>query len=566
MNISFLRLFFFGAISLTLTFTLGYVSLRAISRFTVKECMALAGAWGMALQSAIAFVNFLCGFSGRTFFLLATAGLFIISLWLLTRQLWQAEERENYRWLYLAILFWLVLLGMQFFVVLYSGGFYYGDWWMHFDIAQIFLGLQKTDTVYFGTYNVTSRTPLFNLFSSYYLALLENSFAVYQITAILPGVFLTLLIPLFLRPSLIPLAFFLVAFSPYLSNMITYPWPKVLATVYILTGIYFYLDLRNNPRTRVYSLSGIGCGVSWGLAFLSHPSAILYVIAPIIDNLWVNRKNLALVVRQLFFPLILMIAVCLPWYLWGISHFGLASIFQTAMGTTGGATASVRISDAFNNAWSTVYPLELSDAVQDRIQKGPGEGSELYILRYRLWNSWFRLYFSVLAGSITITLSAVLLTVFGKRVFGKVKGKPLFPRSFLVSVLASGFLGGCFLQPGFHRGGIIGESMTPIVVLLLLIVTEYLAMLPVRLKQLILFTIVGEFVLSRGIHLLFLGAEKTVVWDGNADLKTNYSLQFARDLIGTPIGLFMAIVALIIFLVIGWKTVSGGGDLRESLE
>jgi hypothetical protein len=109
---------------------------------------------------------------------------------------------------------------------------------MHFDIAQIFLGLQKTDTVYFGTYNVTSRTPLFNLFSSYYLALLENSFAVYQITAILPGVFLTLLIPLFLRPSLIPLAFFPVAFSPYLSNMITYPWPKVLATVYILTGIY----------------------------------------------------------------------------------------------------------------------------------------------------------------------------------------------------------------------------------------------------------------------------------------------------------------------------------------
>ncbi|MFM7790921.1 MAG: hypothetical protein ACKO90_23335, partial [Microcystis panniformis] len=112
----------------------------------------------------------------------------------------------------------------------------------------------------------------------------------------------------------------------------------------------------------------------------------------------------------------------------------------------------------------------------------------------------------------------------------------------------------------------IGESMTPIVVLLLLIVTEYLAMLPVRVKQLILFTIVGEFLLSRGIHLLFIGAEKTVVWDGNADLKTNYSLQFARDLIGTPIGLFMAIVALIIFLVIGWKTVSGGGDLGESLE
>jgi hypothetical protein len=134
---------------------------------------------------------------------------------------------------------------------------------------------------------------------------------------------------------------------------------------------------------------------------------------------------------------------------------------------------------------------------------------------------------------------------------------------FLISILAIGFWGGCFLQPGYHRGGVVGESMTPIIFFLLLTVTEYLAELMVKVQRLLLLTITIEFFLSRGIHLQFLGTEGSVVWDGNADLKANYGLVFARELIGSSIGLYMAIVALIALLAIAWKTRSGERGFLE---
>jgi hypothetical protein len=551
---SFAYLLLISILSLFLTFFLGYLGLRSLSQWSIDRCLALAGAWGIALQSALAFLNFLLGFSGKTFLVVATLGLFLLFFALLLRKPKREEQRGHYQWIYLPLLLWLALLGMQLFVLLYSGAGYYGDWWMHYDIARIYLGTQKLDTVYFEIYNVTSRTPLFNLFSSYYLGLFEESFSIYQILSILPGIALVTLIPLFLRPSLIPLAFSLVAFSPYFSNMISYPWPKILATVYILVSFYFYLDIRHNCRSRLYSVSGLACGLGWGLALLSHPSAILYVIALIIDNLWVNRHNLPLVARQTGFALIVAIAICLPWYLWGISQFGLASLFSTAARTTGTATAFGRIIDAINNSIATIFPLELIEAVTKRIVHGPGSGGEYHVLRYQLWNSWFRLYYGIFSGALTLTLLAVLVVGFWQRVSGKVRSHPLFPPSFLVSVFAIGFWGGCFLQPGYHRGGVVGESMTPLVVLLFFFAVEYLATLPVRVKQGAFLAVVLEFFLSRGIHLLFLGTEGSVVWDGNADLKGKYALVFARDIIGNSSGLWITTIPLILFLVIGWKS------------
>jgi ABC-type Mn2+/Zn2+ transport system permease subunit len=96
--------------------------------------------------------------------------------------------------------------------------------------------------------------------------------------------------------------------------------------------------------------------------------------------------------------------------------------------------------------------------------------------------------------------------------------------------------------------------MTPLVVLLFFFAVEYLATLPVRVKQGAFLAVVLEFFLSRGIHLLFLGTEGSVVWDGNADLKGKYALVFARDIIGNSSGLWITTIPLILFLVIGWKS------------
>jgi hypothetical protein len=196
---SFAYLLLISILSLFLTFFLGYLGLRSLSQWSIDRCLALAGAWGIALQSALAFLNFLLGFSGKTFLVVATLGLFLLFFALLLRKPKREEQRGHYQWIYLPLLLWLALLGMQLFVLLYSGAGYYGDWWMHYDIARIYLGTQKLDTVYFEIYNVTSRTPLFNLFSSYYLGLFEESFSIYQILSILPGIALVTLIPLFLN-------------------------------------------------------------------------------------------------------------------------------------------------------------------------------------------------------------------------------------------------------------------------------------------------------------------------------------------------------------------------------
>ena len=37
---------------------------------------------------------------------------------------------------------WLALLCMQLMLPIYTGADFYGDWWMHFDTSQFYLGLR----------------------------------------------------------------------------------------------------------------------------------------------------------------------------------------------------------------------------------------------------------------------------------------------------------------------------------------------------------------------------------------------------------------------------------------
>ncbi|MFM6406139.1 MAG: hypothetical protein ACKPGT_16330, partial [Microcystis sp.] len=115
----FFQLVVIAATALAITFSLGYIVLRAVTNLTVKECLALAGACGMALQGAIAFIGFLLGLSGRNFFILTTVALFTIAIALLLRKPRKTEPTGNYSWLYLLIVFWTTLVGIQLFVLIY---------------------------------------------------------------------------------------------------------------------------------------------------------------------------------------------------------------------------------------------------------------------------------------------------------------------------------------------------------------------------------------------------------------------------------------------------------------
>lgn len=553
---SLLQLVVFGITSLVLTFSLGYIILLAVTNLTLKECLALAGACGIAVQGAVAFIGFLLSLSGRTFFLLATLGLFTIAIALLLRRSVRNKSIGNHSWLYLLIVFWVSLLCIQLFVPIYSGAFWYGDWWMHYDIAQVYLGERGTDTVYFDSYPVTSRTPLFNLFSSYYLGLLENQFSTYQLSTILPGVFLLAALTLLIRPRQITLALILVAFNASINNNIIYPWPKALASLYIIASLYFYLDLRKSHRSFLGSQATVGCGISWGLAILSHQSSILYIAAMSADNIWIHRRRLSNGFKQLSVPLFIAVGLLLPWILWGIHEYSFTGFFlenNYYSLSPGSNTIAQRLIDTLRNAACTLVPYPLFSALSNF--------PEIYLKQ--TWNSWLRFYYNVLPGALTITMSCLLVSEAAKRCVRKSPLQSLFPDSLLLAVLFIGFFGGCFLQPGFNPAGIVGESMTPVILLLLLVATEYLLQLPIKLQQPILLMVAGEFAISRGLHLVALAMKHRVIWDNNIGLKVENNLVFARDLIKTPrLALMFTILAFLVLLAVGLRSSMVVGQKR----
>ncbi|GAB1541799.1 hypothetical protein NUACC21_44720 [Scytonema sp. NUACC21] len=575
-----LQLFLLALTALILTFTLGYISLRAVTNLTVKECLALAGGWGMALQGAIAFIGFLLSLSERHFFLLMTLGLLTIFVVLFLQKNISKEAQKlpihnlklsggisrqinsiadviylrqvfhrNYSWLYPLIGFWLTLVGIQLCIPLYSGGGWFGDWWYHYDIARVYLGKQATDTMYFG-YMVTSRTPLFNLFISYYLELFGDQFNTYQLISTLPGFFLLTTIPLLIGSKQVTLAMTLVALNPYINNVTIFPWPKILTTLYIIAGIYFYLDIRKTTSPTFFTPTALCCGMSLGLAILSHPSALIYVGVIVVDNIWLNRRSFTTLLSQLGVPLLIAFTVLLPWVLWGINEYGVTTFFHSASNTVGNTTISNRLIDAVKNALFTLEPYLLFDNFFN-INDFLHINTEItYIGK---WDSWLLLYYDILPGALTFTISSLLIFKGIKQFLKKVPLQSILPNSLLWGIIIIGFWGGCILQPGTNSAGIVGESMTPIVFVMLLVATEYLYTLPVQFKQFILLMVAGEFLDSRGIHLAFLAMGSPIVWDENIVLKVSHNLVFSRDLIGNSWAILIVVVGILISLMMGLK-------------
>jgi hypothetical protein len=365
----------------------------------------------------------------------------------------------------------------------------------------------------------------------------------------LPGIFLLTTIPLFIRSKQVTLAMTLVALNPYINNVTIFPWSKILTTLYVIAGIYFYLDLRKQTSPTFFT-TALCCGMSLGLAILSHPSALIYVGVIVVDNIWLNRRSFTTVLSQLVVPLLIAFAVLVPWVLWGINEYGVTKFFHSASNTVGNATIINRLIDALKNAVFTLEPYLLFDNFFN-INDFLHINTEItYIGK---WDSWLLLYYDILPGTLTFSISSLLFLKGIKQYFQKVPLQSILPNSLFWGIIIIGFWGGCILQPGTNSAGIVGESMTPIVFVLLLVATKYLYTLPVQFKQFILLMVAGEFLDSRGIHLAFLAMGSPIIWDENIVLKVSHYLVFARDLIGHSWSILMVVCGLLISLMMGLK-------------
>ena len=505
--------------ALVLTFGTGFLMLRAISTLSPRRCWECSGAMGCAVLGAIAFVAFLAGHHGR----IVTAGIWGMLILGCLAELHRGRKEVSLppRTFTAGLLtIWVVLLAHQCLLPLYSGAFMYGDWWMHFDIARVYRGVQSPEVTYFGAWTIPARTPLFNLFSAFFLTLFGDRFAEHQVVTILPGVALLAAAGTFLPSRTLPLAIGLVSLNSFMVTMILYPWPKILAVTYGLLGLRAYLD----GRSAGFPARG-GLRVPWalglwmGLAVLTHSGMIVYALAVLLHGVLAGPGR-----RRRIGPLLAATAmaglVLLPWGLWVAWRYGLSSLW-TSVPTAVAATPPLSPGwwlDRVLNGIATLVPLPFLRLLLPHTDTG-----DLAL------NAWFRFSIAVLPGAITLTGLAVLVH---RRHLLADRARRLFGGTCLLLVLF-GITGSLLLQPDRNLAGLVGENLTLPVVLVLLLVVTLVAEASPRLQRLVVLLAAAEFLATRGLWSLRLALGAIPANDPNLLLKQRHQLLFARDVLGS---------------------------------
>ena len=217
------------------------------------------------------------------------------------------------------------------FVRTYSGGAWLGDWLEHWQRAHFFLRDWPKGQLFFDIYAVPARPPLSNVLTAAFLRVTSVDYAHYQVVmavlsslAYLP---VGLLAGRFGGRQAARIAAVVLMANPLFMQNATYPWTKLQAAFFILSGLYFFLRLRDQDCPP--STPGVLCALCLGAAVVTHYSAGPYVVA--IAAAWIGfgfRRGWG----RGFAPATLLAAaagtlVIAPWFGWSLSQYGWHGTF-----------------------------------------------------------------------------------------------------------------------------------------------------------------------------------------------------------------------------------------------
>jgi len=217
------------------------------------------------------------------------------------------------------------------FVRTYSGGAWLGDWLEHWQRAHFFLRDWPKGQLFFDIYAVPARPPLSNVLTAAFLRVTSVDYAHYQVVmavlsslAYLP---VGLLAGRFGGRQAARIAAVVLMANPLFMQNATYPWTKLQAAFFILSGLYFFLRLRDQDCPP--STPGVLCALCLGAAVVTHYSAGPYVVA--IAVAWIGfgfRRGWG----RGFAPATLLAAaagtlVIAPWFGWSLSQYGWHGTF-----------------------------------------------------------------------------------------------------------------------------------------------------------------------------------------------------------------------------------------------
>jgi len=166
------------------------------------------------------------------------------------------------------------------FVRYHSGGGWTGDSFEHWERTCFFLRAWPAERLFIGIYQVPARPPLGNVLTAAYLRMTAFDYAHFQLVmtvlcslAFLPVAALALR---FGGRRAAQMAAIIVMVNPLFIQNATYPWTKLEAAFFILSGLYFFLRVRD-PDGSVRT-AGVLCGLALGGALVTHYSAGPYVV------------------------------------------------------------------------------------------------------------------------------------------------------------------------------------------------------------------------------------------------------------------------------------------------
>jgi len=377
----------------------GTLAAAHLSFLSPEERAAAAGGFGFAFVGSSAFMAHLAGadpakLDAAIWAVAVTAG--VASIVVSRRPYWSAV---SWRLVALWSAFYLALVGFQGLTPVYAGGNWYGDWWEHYSIAQAYLGTAGGHaTVWFGDYNLASRTPLFSLAAAFALALFGDRFWVYQIASTFASSLFLLALSLLAqqlwgrRVALLATAF--VFFDTWLIHDATFTWMKLVSADLLLLALYFYIRFRAGADARLLYTSAL-CGA---LAFMSHQSAAYFLAALVADH-WLFRPRTPLSWRQAGLVAAVVAAVVGPWH-WWVSHlYGVVGTVQANPVLSSGPPTLVRVlRGGAENAVTSLVPVPFLDFLR-------GRHFTAETVLFRL----VQLYVNPLAGALTLSVIAGLL-------------------------------------------------------------------------------------------------------------------------------------------------------------
>ena len=217
------------------------------------------------------------------------------------------------------------------FVRNYSGGAWLGDWLEHWQRAHYFLREWPRERLFFDIYQLPARPPLSNVLTAAFMRMAGADYAHYQIimTALCSLAFLPvgLLAGRFGGRRASRVAAAVAMLNPLFIENATYPWTKLQAAFFILSGLYFFLRVRDqDPHA---GKAAVACALCLGGAVVTHYSAGPYVVA--LAGAWValgfRRGWDGPFSRTTALCALAGACVIAPWFAWSVAQFGLRGTF-----------------------------------------------------------------------------------------------------------------------------------------------------------------------------------------------------------------------------------------------